>query len=156
MTYVCMAENFDLKPGKDYIGVGGGVLIFNDQGQVLLMKRSAGAKNEAGYWCKPGGTIEFGETAEEAMIREIKEELDIDIEITGFVNFTNHIIAKEGQHWVALNFIARIIGGELKNMEPHKHEEIVWFDLDNLPEKLTQTAREPIEEYLKKYGGENN
>jgi len=151
-----MLNKCNCKSGRDYIGVGGGVLIFNDKGHVLLMKRALGAKNEAGYWCKPGGTIEFGETAEEAMIREIKEELDIDIEITGFVNFTNHLIKKENQHWIALNFIAKIVGGKLKNMEPHKHEEIAWFDLDNLPEKLTQTAKEPIEEYIKKYGVKNN
>jgi 8-oxo-dGTP diphosphatase len=151
-----MINDSNYKPGKDYIGVGGGVLIFNDKGQVLLMKRSSGAKNEAGYWCKPGGTIEFGETAEEAMIREIKEELNLDIEIIDFVNFTNHLISKENQHWIALNFVAKIIGGELKNMEPHKHEEIVWFDLDNLPEMLTQTAKEPIEEYLKKHATKDN
>jgi len=146
-----MAKNCNCKQGKDYIGVGGGVLIFNDHGQVLLLKRTTNSRNEAGYWCKPGGTIEFGEKAEEAMIREIKEEVNIDIKIKEFLCFSNHIIEDENQHWIALHFVAEMVGGELKNMEPHKHDSLEWFDLDNLPDKLTQTLIDPLEEYIKKY-----
>ena len=62
-----------IKLGKDCIGVGGGVLIFNDKNEVLLLKRTEKAKNEAGYWQKPGGSIEIGEKVIAAMKREIKE-----------------------------------------------------------------------------------
>jgi 8-oxo-dGTP pyrophosphatase MutT (NUDIX family) len=70
-----------MKSGKDYIGVGGGVLIFNKKNEVLLLKRGKKSKNEAGWWCKPGGTIDYGETAIKAMEREIKEETGIKIKI---------------------------------------------------------------------------
>ncbi len=166
----------EMKKGKDYIGVGGGCLILNDKNEVLLIRRAGEVRNEAGYWSKPGGGVKFGETAEETMKREMKEELDIDIEITGYLPHTDHIIKKrerrkgfaskrteaiakgrerqnleergEYQHWVALNFIAKIISGQPQNMEPHKCDKIGWFAMDKLPEKITQTTSEPIANYL--------
>jgi len=139
-----------LLQGKDYIGVGGGVLIVNDDGDVLLMKRGRDVRNESGWWSKPGGGVKFGETAIEAMKREMKEELDIEIEITGYLPHTDHIIESENQHWASFNFIAYITKGEPKNMEPEKCDAIKWFALDKLPKKITQTTSEPIENYINK------
>jgi len=45
----------NMKAGVDYIGVGGGALIFNKKGEVLLLQRTANSKNQAGQWSKPGG-----------------------------------------------------------------------------------------------------
>lgn len=135
--------------GIDYIGVGCGALIINDKNETLLIKRGDKSRNEVGFWGKPGGAVEFGEKVEDAVKRELKEELNIDIEIIKFLSYTDHIIKSENQHWLVINYIAKIIGGELKNMEPEKIDEIGWFKFDNLPEKLNQTAVEPIEEYLK-------
>ena len=143
-----------MQKGKDYIGVGGGCLIFNDKKEVLLIRRAGEVRNEAGWWSKPGGGVKFGETAEKAMIREMKEELDIDVEIVGCLPHAGHIIKTEtsdnniDQHWVALNFIAKIKSGEPKNLEPHKCDKIKWFPLDKLPGKITQTTSESVENYL--------
>ena len=139
-----------LKPGKDYIGVGGGVLILNKKREVLLLKRGKNSKNEAGWWCKPGGAIEYGEIAISAMKREIKEEVGVDIAIWGMLPNTDQILKKEGQHWLAVNYIATIKKGEAKIMEPNKHDELKWFPLNRLPKKTTQTTREPVKDYLNK------
>lgn len=138
-----------IKPGKDYIGVGGGILIFNKKGEALLMKRGKKSKNEAGWWSKPGGTIDFGEKGINAMKREIKEELDINVKIWGYLPHTDHIIKKGKEHWLAINYLADLEKGKPKIMEPHKCEEIRWFNLKKLPRKLTKTTREPIKDYLK-------
>jgi len=138
-----------MKKGTDYIGIGCGALIFNKNEEVLLLKRTPKTRNEAGFWSKPGGGVEFGEKIEDAVKREIREELGVDIELTRFLGFTNHILEFEKQHWVAFNYLAKIVGGELKNLEPEKHEEIKWFSLNNLPKNITQTTIEPINEYLK-------
>ncbi len=143
-------EKCQCKVGRDYIGVGGGVLILNKKKEVLLMKRGKNAKNEAGWWSKPGGTVEYAEKVIMAMKREIKEEIGIEIDIWGSLPHTDHIIKKEGQHWVAFNYLASVKKGEVKNLEPHKCDEIKWFALDNLPKKITQTTREPIKNYLEK------
>ncbi|MFA5986339.1 MAG: NUDIX domain-containing protein [Parcubacteria group bacterium] len=135
------------KKAVDYIGVGGGVLILNEKGEALLMRRGKDVRNESGWWSKPGGGVKHGENAIDAITREIKEELNIEIDVWGYLPHTDHIIHKEKQHWVAFNYIACIISGVPKNMEPDKCDKIKWFALDALPKKITQTTREPIEDY---------
>jgi len=138
-----------MKAGKDYIGVGCGALIVNDKGETLLLKRTN--RNEIGKWCKPGGAVEYGETVEEAVRREVQEEFGVEIELLEPLGFTNQILPKEKEHWVAFHYLARIVQGEPKNMEPDKTEAFGWFPLDHLPEPLTQTTREPVEVYLKRH-----
>jgi len=136
-------------PGIDYIGVGCGALIINDKNETLLLKRGTKSRNQAGYWSKPGGTVEFGEKIEDAIRREIMEEFGVEIELITFLGFTNHIMKEENQHWLSISYLAKITKGEPKNLEPDKHDEIKWFTFDNLPKKLTQTTSEIIDEYLK-------
>ncbi|TSC93678.1 MAG: MutT/nudix family protein [Parcubacteria group bacterium Athens0714_25] len=139
-----------IKPGHDYIGVGGGVFIFNKKKEVLLMKRAGEVRNESGWWSKPGGKVSYGEKTMNAMKREIKEELGVEIDIWGLLPHTDHIIKKENQHWVAINYLADIKSGEPKIMEPHKCEEIGWFKINKLPSKTTQTTKEPARYFLEK------
>ncbi len=134
--------------GKDCIGVGGGVFIFNNNNEILLTRRAKGARNDVGKWSKPGGTVEYGEKVADALVREVKEELNIDIVMTGYLPHIDHFLSKEKQHWVAFNYIAKMIGGTLCNMEPHKCDGVAWFACDRLPENITQTTREPIADYL--------
>ena len=63
-----------MKKGVDYIGVGVGAAIFNREGKLFLTLRGKKAKNERGKWEIPGGGVEFGETFEQALKRELKEE----------------------------------------------------------------------------------
>jgi 8-oxo-dGTP diphosphatase len=140
-----------MKPGIDYIGVGCGPLIVNEKGETLLLKRGPGSKNDAGVWNKPGGTVEFSESIEDAIKRETKEEVGVDIEIIGYLRHTDQRLPKEGQHWVAINCVARIIAGVPKIMEPDKISELRWFPLDAPPSPLAQTTSEAIAEYLKNH-----
>ncbi|NTU69633.1 NUDIX domain-containing protein [bacterium] len=133
------------KKGVDYIGVGCGALIVNDKSEVLLMQRGPKAKNEVGFWAQPGGTVEFGETIKGAIIREIKEELDIDIELFELLSITDHIMPDENQHWVAASYKAKIISGEPKIMEPEKISDLRWFPLNEIPEKLSLTTVNSID-----------
>ena len=61
----------DLRPGKDYIGVGVGAVVLRDGRLLLLLRRKA---PEAGCWSIPGGKVEFGETCAHAVLRELSEE----------------------------------------------------------------------------------
>lgn len=130
----------DCKKGIDYIGIGCGALIINKDNQVLLMERGSKAKNRVGFWTQPGGTVELGEKIKDAVIREIKEELDIEIKLTKLLSVTDDIIPEDNQHWVAASYLAEIVSGEPKNMEPEKIGEVKWFSLENLPEKLAQNT----------------
>ena len=139
-----------MKPGKDFIGFGCGALIVNDKNQVLLMHRTGKSSGGlGGTWSRPGGTVEFGETVDDAIKREIKEELNLDIELFGIGTFHEDIVIKDGEkrHWLSYGPFAKIVGGELKNTEPEKHDKIEWFDLDNLPENIVHYTKKAIEDY---------
>lgn len=116
--------------GIDYIGVGVGAAIFNDEGKLFLTLRGKAAKNERGKWEIPGGSVEFGETFAQALIRELREEHDIGIEIVELLDVCDHIIPAEKQHWVSPTFICRITEGTPRIMEPDKCEKIGWFTID--------------------------
>lgn len=119
----------DMKRGIDYIGVGVGAAIFNDKNEVLLCLRGPKAKNERGKWEIPGGSVEFGETFSQALKREIKEELGIEIEIGKLIQVCDHIIADEHQHWVSPTYWCHIVEGEPTICEPEKCSQIGWFSL---------------------------
>ncbi len=90
--------------GVDYIGVGVGALILNDKGEFLLTLRGQKAKNERGKWEIPGGQVEFGETFSKAIKREVKEELNVEVEVGELLTLTDHLLPEEKQHWVAPTF----------------------------------------------------
>ncbi|MFC1653723.1 NUDIX domain-containing protein [Patescibacteria group bacterium] len=120
--------------GKHSVGVGVGAYIMDGQ-KVLLMfrpKTISPHRTTVGMWSVPGGQIDFGETAENAVIREAKEELGIEISIKKFIGYSNQILSKA--HWVSLHFLCQIESGVSKIMETEKCERIEWFDVGNLPE----------------------
>ena len=123
-----------MKRGVDYIGVGVGAAIFNSEGKLLITLRGNGAKNERGKWEIPGGSVEFGETLEQAIKREIREELDVEIEILTFLGICDHIIPEDHQHWISPTYICRIKKGTPHILEAEKCERIGWFSLDEAEE----------------------
>lgn len=124
-----------MKKGVDYIGVGVGAIIANDQGKVFLSLRGREARNERGKWEFPGGGLEFMESFESGLKREIKEEYDIDIEVYEMLDVQNHVIHEEKQHWVSPSFICKYLSGTATIMEPHKCDEIGWFSITEIAEK---------------------
>lgn len=108
-----------MKPGTDYIGVGIGAVIINQEKKIFLAKRGENAQNERGKWECPGGTLEFGESFENTVRREIREEYDIEIKAVELLEVYNHIIPDEKQHWVALAYICVIEKGTPKILEPN-------------------------------------
>ncbi|MGV2432611.1 MAG UNVERIFIED_CONTAM: NUDIX hydrolase [Rickettsiaceae bacterium] len=129
--------------------VGIGVLIFNDNGQMLLGKRIT----EVGIntYSPPGGHLEYGESFEECAIRETQEEAGITIENPTFVAITNDIHESENKHYISIFMQARYQGAQkIQNMEPHKTLEWNWYSLEQLPDNLFL----PLEQLLenKAYG----
>jgi mutator protein MutT len=136
--------------GLDYVGVGVGAVIVDDQGRLFLARRGPKAKNERGLWEFPGGSVEFGEKLAEALQREIREEYDLQIAVGELLDVVDHILIDEGQHWVSPTFICTIVAGEPRIAEPEKCTEIGWFLPDEMPDNLTQITQVNLVNYRRR------
>jgi mutator protein MutT len=137
-----------VKRGIDYIGVGVGAIIVDNQGRLFLARRGSKAKNESGLWEFPGGSVEFGETMAAALSREMREEFGIEVTVGKLLDVVDHILKAEGQHWISPTFLCTIASGEPHILEPEKCAEIGWFHPDAVPQELTQITRENLAHYL--------
>ncbi len=131
-------EHINLRRGIDHIGVSAVAIIHDGQGKVLLQKRGPKARDENGHWDVVGGAVEFGETIQETLMREIAEELctkPIDIKyLVTFEAHRKHQGAKT--HWVAIAHTVLVDPKTVKIGEPHKMAAIGWFNADSLPTPL--------------------
>ena len=143
-----------MRVGIDYIGVGVGAIIFDEQGRIFLAKRGAEARNERKQWEFPGGGVEFGETLVHAIVREIAEEYRLEIMVERLLDVVDHIIPYENQHWVSPVYICRVKGGTPYIREPRKCDEIGWFWLDQIPiANLTIASKKTLESLKGKHYG---
>jgi mutator protein MutT len=136
-----------MQPGIDYIGVGVGGIIVDDEGRLFLARRGPQAANERGLWEFPGGSVEFGERCVDALRREIQEEYGVEIEVGSLLDVTDHLLPEEGQHWLSPSYVCRIVSGDPTIREPDRCSEIGWFTLDELPEDLTEITRANLRNY---------
>jgi 8-oxo-dGTP diphosphatase len=113
--------------------VGIGVIVIKDN-KVLLGKRKN--THGEGSWCFPGGHLELNEKIEDCAIREVKEEVGIEIKNLRMGIFTNDIFKKEKKHYITLFVIADYSFGTAKVMELEKCERWDWFEWNKLPKPL--------------------
>ena len=92
------------------------VCLIDIDGRVLMAQRPEG-KSMAGLWEFPGGKIHDGETPEAALVRELKEELDIDITESCLAPLTFASYSYDDFHLLMPLFACRIWKGEVKPME---------------------------------------
>ncbi len=140
-----------MKTGIDYIGISVGAMIFNQKRELFLSKRSQNVTNERGCWEIPGGKVDFGETLQKAIKREMLEEYGVDLVLLHQLPAQNHLLPKEKQHWVPSCFVCKVKGNkEPKILEPEKCLAIGWFKLSKLPKPLSEITKLDLKA-LKKY-----
>ena len=136
-----------MQRGIDYIGVGVGAVLVDDEGRLFLARRGPQAKNERGLYEFPGGSVEFGETLAQALVREMREEYGIEIAVGELLDVVDHILPQEGQHWVSPTYVCTILSGTPRILEPSKCSEIGWFRPDEMPDQLTQITHVNLKHY---------
>jgi len=126
------------------LGVAGKAIIRRDS-EILLLQRSLKSGFDPGLWELPGGKLEYGENLVEALKREVKEEVGLDIEV-GRPFKTWHFI--KDPFWVTgVTFLCDYISGSV-NLSS-EHGDHVWIDpkeYKNYP--LSTSMEEQITSYL--------
>ena len=87
-------------------------VIENSKNEVLIALRPHSHKVEGGKWEFPGGKVEAGETPESALVREIREELGIEIRVESWLGLTSHVYQDAGVHVVLLFYRCTHLAGE--------------------------------------------
>jgi 8-oxo-dGTP pyrophosphatase MutT (NUDIX family) len=127
-----------MKKGEDYTGITVVYLCHDGAGNYLLNKRSINCRDEHHTWDPGGGGLEFGDTIEDTLRKELAEEYGTEPLQSEFLGFRDVHRTNNGKptHWVALDFRVLVDRTKVKNGEPHKFEEIGWFKLKDFPKPL--------------------
>ena len=124
-----------------------GACITNNKGQMLLQKRSK--KEELlGF---PGGVVEIGESIEEAMLREVKEETGLNVK-------TNYLIGVYSKYFctypngdkaqtICYSFKCTVLEGEL-TIDDKETFDLRFFDINNIPELFTQQHKDMLNDFI--------
>jgi 8-oxo-dGTP pyrophosphatase MutT (NUDIX family) len=113
------------------VAVGGFLFVDNN---LLIVKRSLHETGDPGIWEQPGGQVEEGEDPEQAIIREFKEETNLDIVVVGALRAYSIVYPKAApaNHLIRIDFIVKLAPDEniknLKLTEDHDEWKLVARD----------------------------
>jgi ADP-ribose pyrophosphatase YjhB (NUDIX family) len=125
------------------------VVVVNDEGKVLLIRRS-----DNDNWALPGGAMDLGESLPDAAVRETAEETGVDVEITGLVGIytdPRHVILYTSNNEVrqefSVVFTARPVGGSLATSA--ESTEVRWVPPDDIGSlTMDRSMRMRLDHYL--------
>ncbi len=98
---------------------------------ILLVRH---VKDGQTYWLLPGGGVEFGESLEEALVRELQEEANLDIKVKDLVIANDSLPPDRHRHVLNLYFTAEIVDGELICAKDERIAEMRFMAIEKLPE----------------------
>jgi 8-oxo-dGTP diphosphatase len=129
-----------LYPDQPIIGVGA-VIIRN--GEILLEKRKG--EPGRGKWTIPGGLVELGEGAEQTVMREVREETNLEVEDPKLIDVVNNVTLDEDgrikYHFVIVDYFVKLKGGKLKAADDAA--ELRWVRFSEVEKyDLTESFRE--------------
>ena len=121
--------------------------LVDADGRVLICQRPQG-KQLAGLWEFPGGKVEDGETPEAALIRELKEELGIEVKQACLAPFVFASHAYEGFHLLMPLYLCRRWDGFVQQLE---HAALAWVKPTEMGQYPMPPADEPLVAYLRDF-----
>ncbi len=119
------------------------------ENQILLLKRATTGWMD-GFFSIPAGSLDEGEEILKAAIREAKEEVGVDVE-EGDVTLANVQHCKmDEDRWINFFFMTNKWEGEPKVCEPHKHSEVKWVEISDLPKDMIPYVQRGIADFMGK------
>ena len=118
------------------------LLVLPKENKILLSKRFQTGYQDGNY-SLPAGHIEDNETLRQALVREAKEEIGIDVKIPD-VNLVHVMHRKEKDIRVDFFFTVSSYQGVPKNCEPERCSKIIWSEMDQLPTNTIPYIKQAI------------
>ena len=119
--------------------VGAIATIFDDAGRVLLVHQTY----QGSKWAWPGGVVEEREAPWTAVVREVKEEVGLEVEVVRLIG-VYHVADRNS---VGFQFLCRVVGGELR-VDGEEISEAEFFDPAHLPAPMTEPGRQRVADAL--------
>jgi 8-oxo-dGTP pyrophosphatase MutT (NUDIX family) len=121
------------QPAGDLRRAAVAVTIFNQGGSaaLILTMRSGALKNHGGQWALPGGKIDAGETAIQAALRELDEEINLSLDESNVIGMLDDYVTRSGYLITPVVIWADVSSDDLEP-NPHEVESIHAFTLDEL------------------------
>ena len=120
------------------------------RGEEVLLSRRFNTGYEDGKYSVPAGHVDEGESVADALIREAKEEIGIDIQKQDIV--LSHVMHRKGastsDERLDFFFICREYTGEVRNIETNKCDDLRWSAVNNLPENTIPYVKAAIHNSL--------
>ena len=134
---------------KKYTGKTSTAIIPFPNDQILLIKRNT--RPFVGYWALPGGRMDPGETVEQTIVREVKEETGLDVIIVRKIGeYVEKGVKDDVKYeYYPTCFVVKLVGGEIKKQDS-EIQEIKLFNLNDLPKPLAFEHDLMIKDYFKK------
>ena len=112
--------------------IGVAAVICNEQREVLLIRRTKPPRE--GQWSLPGGRLEFGETLEDGVRREVREETGLEIALLGLAGVAETVRDAEAgapeAHFVLIDYSAKVLSGEA--VAASDAAEATWFSREQI------------------------
>ena len=136
---------------KKFRGKTAAVIIEFPNNKILLIKR--GTVVFRGYWALPGGKVDAGETVEEAIVREVREETGLKVEIVSKIGEYHESGVQDGieYDYYPTCFFVKRVEGKMRRQKG-EIEQIKLFDLNEIPERLAFKHSAMIQDYLRTIG----
>lgn len=124
-----------------------GVLWQADRSAILLEKRSDIQKG----WGFPGGYIEYGETPQEAIVREFKEETGLDVRVKRLLGVSSEIVSEnrwgDAQETIAMGFEVEAVGGTLRE-DGEETLVVSYVPVSPEPEMFVPQAQKTVHQVI--------
>ncbi len=113
--------------------------LIHDDEHILLCRISKELPEWEGAWTLPGGGIDFGESPDDAVVREVAEETGLEIKINSVAGIDNLYVSRDHEEFQGLRIIynVTVVGGELRHELSGTTDRCEWHRLDSLSELRT-------------------